>query len=207
MAQFQPAYTGFVEPWEGGYGFVTGDKGLETYAGISRKYNPSWSGWPVIDAEKKRLGVTQLKLNSKLSTLTAKVIEFYLNMWNQYKFGDIKNQDIANISFDSIVNHGPGGLQKILARAFEGDPSNPLPLSKYFATANTVSNPSELHKAIKNSRGAYYNSIILNDPTQEKFRKGWFARLASHPDLIAGLSIGLPLLFIIVLIAYILLSV
>lgn len=206
MAQFQPAYTQFIEPWEGGYGWLDADKGKETYAGISRRYNPSWPGWSVIDAEKNRLGVTKLKHNSKLPQLTAKVVEFYLDMWNKYKLGNLKSQDIANISFDSLVNHGPGGLEKILAKAFEGDPSNPLPLAKYFETANAVSNPGDLHKAIKNARGAYYNQIILNDPSQEVFRRGWFNRLASHPDLIAGLSIGIPMLLVIMLVLYIIIS-
>ena len=34
---------------EGGYANVQGDKGGETYMGISRVYWPSWPGWPVID--------------------------------------------------------------------------------------------------------------------------------------------------------------
>lgn len=34
---------------EGGYANVLGDKGGETYMGISRVYWPSWPGWPVID--------------------------------------------------------------------------------------------------------------------------------------------------------------
>lgn len=34
---------------EGEYANVVGDKGGETYMGISRVYWPSWAGWPVID--------------------------------------------------------------------------------------------------------------------------------------------------------------
>ena len=38
---------------EGGYVNDSDDAGGETYLGISRKNNPNWSGWKLIDSIKK----------------------------------------------------------------------------------------------------------------------------------------------------------
>lgn len=40
---------------EGGYINDPDDKGGETYKGISRKYNPDWKGWRIIDNTKKNI--------------------------------------------------------------------------------------------------------------------------------------------------------
>ena len=43
---------------EGGYANNKADLGGETYAGISRKYHPKWSGWAIVDELKKYGTVT-----------------------------------------------------------------------------------------------------------------------------------------------------
>ena len=50
---------------EGGYSSgnekqTKGDKGKETYCGISRVYNPNWDGWKIIDRHKP------IKYNAKI---------------------------------------------------------------------------------------------------------------------------------------------
>lgn len=50
---------------EGGYVNDKDDAGGETYRGISRKYNPTWQGWTMIDSYKNiiLLAVKNLNLN------------------------------------------------------------------------------------------------------------------------------------------------
>ena len=63
---------------EGGYSSgnekqTKGDKGKETYCGISRVYNPNWDGWKIIDRHKP------IKYNAKIkdSKLEASVKQYY----------------------------------------------------------------------------------------------------------------------------------
>lgn len=50
---------------EGGYVNDKDDAGGETYRGISRKYNPTWQGWTMIDLIRNiiLLAVKNLNLN------------------------------------------------------------------------------------------------------------------------------------------------
>lgn len=204
MAQFSPAYNQYVKPFEGGYAFDPADKGGETYAGISRVFNPTWKGWSYIDAEKMKRGVTKLPRNYIVPGVDKFVIEFYNNdMWNRYGFSAIKSQAIANLLFDTMVNHGPGNMQKIVAKAVTGDATQTLSIAKIIELVNSAANPEALHDAIKASREAFYNNIVKNDPTQSKFLAGWLKRVNSFPNLANGLKIGLPffILFVLLFIA------
>ncbi|MEO5681460.1 MAG: glycosyl hydrolase 108 family protein [Chitinophagaceae bacterium] len=119
MAVFSVAY-GNTMSNEGGYRNVSYDKGGETYKGVARNYNPSWAGWAIIDQVKK---TRKLKTGDyiKSSTLDNLVASFYLgNYWNKNKLGEIKNQSLATLCFDIVVQHGKGpgsvintGLQSI----------------------------------------------------------------------------------------------
>lgn len=51
---------------EGGYVNDKDDAGGETYRGISRKYNPTWQGWNMIDQYKKHYTVGSKEFKSKL---------------------------------------------------------------------------------------------------------------------------------------------
>ena len=53
MALFTPAFT-LSKINEGGWVNDPNDIGGETYRGISRKFNPKWNGWSVIDEMKKK---------------------------------------------------------------------------------------------------------------------------------------------------------
>ena len=93
---------------EGGYVNDPDDAGGETYLGISRKNNPNWSGWRVIDSIKKTYGTklitARLKAN-KYITNSAKLL-YKTNYWDVLELDDIPNQDIAHQMFDTCVNCG-----------------------------------------------------------------------------------------------------
>ena len=55
---------------EGGYVNDHDDAGGETYLGISRKNNPNWSGWKLIDSIKKGIFDVTRKRSSSASSLS-----------------------------------------------------------------------------------------------------------------------------------------
>ena len=54
---------------EGGYVNDKDDAGGETYRGISRKYNPTWQGWTMIDSYKKHYTVAVSYTHLTLPTI------------------------------------------------------------------------------------------------------------------------------------------
>ena len=106
MADFDKEFEKVVLA-EGGYCDDPDDTGGETYVGISRKYNPNWSGWPIIDAEKKNglKNITaRLKKNKELNN-KLKLI-YKQKYWDVLDLDDIPSQNIAHQLFDTCVNCG-----------------------------------------------------------------------------------------------------
>lgn len=194
MAAFSIAYSQYIQPWEGGYAWVDGDAGGETYAGIARNFNPKWAGWVAIDFEKHRQKVDKLKHNSILPGVQGMVNEFYKSLWDAYGFDSIKNQAIANILFDFAVNSGRGNLIALLMRIFKGVTSLPA----FIASINADKKPDVLHDTIKAARVQFYNDIVKAKPSQAKFLKGWLARINSFPNLSTGVKIALPLVLVLI---------
>lgn len=94
---------------------VDGDSGGETWSGISRKANPSWSGWKILDQIKNK------KNGQKISTpeLEERKQSLYrTNYWNPIWGDEIKNQKVANDLYDTAVNMGPSTSIKLSERQF-----------------------------------------------------------------------------------------
>lgn len=93
---------------EGGYTNDPHDKGGETYLGISRRNNPSWKGWMIIDNIKELNGSKglngHLKKNTELNRLAKNIYKY--KYWDKLKLDDIPNQSIAHQLFDTAVNCG-----------------------------------------------------------------------------------------------------
>lgn len=92
---------------EGGYINDPDDAGGETYLGISRRNNPRWVGWGVIDIEKKK-GLKNITARLKEDTAltnSAKLL-YKQKYWDVLELDDIPSQDIAHQLFDTCVNCG-----------------------------------------------------------------------------------------------------
>src|SRR6185437_3078069 len=91
---------------EGGYVNNPKDPGGETYRGISRKNNPSWAGWAIIDRYKnsRTLKTDDVIKDAQLDSLVQQ--EYESKYWKPFKGDTIQNQDVANIYFDMHVNSG-----------------------------------------------------------------------------------------------------
>lgn len=93
---------------EGGYVNDPNDAGGETYLGISRKNNPKWKGWSIIDSIKKTYGTKNINTRlKKQTTLLNYAKDLYKEKyWNCMFLDEIPNQDIAHQLFDTGVNCG-----------------------------------------------------------------------------------------------------
>ncbi len=182
---------------EGYYANVSGDKGGETYRGISRRFHPDWIGWPIIDRAKESKG-GRLPYNYQVPhpLLHGMVIDFYkAKFWDKIHLDQVRDVNLQSIIFDAFVNSGKNGiaiLQRVLSTlgqniSVDGD-MGPLTVK----SVNAV-NPIALFNAYKYAREVYYNAIAKGD--NEKFLRGWLNRIRSFNYTTVGLSVtGLVLL-------------
>ena len=106
MAKFDIEFNKLILS-EGGYVDDPNDSGGETYLGISRKNNPKWIGWEVIDDEKKKglKNITARLKKDKALTNSAKLL-YKQNYWDVLELDDVPSQTIAHELFDTCVNCG-----------------------------------------------------------------------------------------------------
>ena len=107
MATFNDAFKKLVKT-EGSYVCDSDDSGGETYRGISRRYNPKWEGWDIIDIYKRSYrGKPLSKVLDADDRLQDMVKELYKNnYWDIFELDEIPSQIIAYQMFDTCVNCG-----------------------------------------------------------------------------------------------------
>ena len=107
MAIFDDAYKLVVNN-EGGYVFDKDDSGGETYKGVSRRNNPKWKGWDIIDKYKKSYkGKSLSNVLNKDNELQTLVYKLYKDKyWDIFELDDVPSQKIAYQMFDTCVNCG-----------------------------------------------------------------------------------------------------
>jgi lysozyme family protein len=171
--------------YEGGYSDTKGDRGGETYKGITRKNFPDWDGWSIIDKHKP------LNNNDIIhdAVLDLQVKDFYnKNFWTAYKLDQIDTM-IAGLSeklFDCIVNMGPSRPVKFLQSTI-----NLLNKDQADIAVDGGIGPGTikaLQDCVKNNpakriltvfaiyQGSFYKDLMEKDPSQRKF-VGWFDRV------------------------------
>lgn len=181
--------------FEGGYAFDPDDRGGETYKGISRRYNPTWSGWVVIDRYKGKTNGFENGYSClyKDESLDRDVRDFYFQeYWRRPNFDDVDEVFplLAEKMFDTGVNVGVGRVSKWLQSTLNLLNRN----NRYYrdikvdggigpTTMKTLrkameSNPKErIMTVLAIHQGEHYKSIMERDKSQEKY-VGWFDRLS-----------------------------
>lgn len=158
---------------EGGYAFDQDDPGGETYKGIARNSNNTWTGWQSIDTLKKQPNFPN-NLNTD-KVLQENIKSFYkTNYWDTIKGNDIQNQAIADSVFDFAVNAGLKTSAKMLQTIIGASPDGNIgPAS--LAKLNTFDSDYflALFKVAKIER---YMDIIKKRPTSSKYLYGWINR-------------------------------
>lgn len=175
MANFNTALQNTLV-YEGGYSDNSNDLGGITFKGISRKYNPQWTGWVIIDAK-----------NFNSPELNNLVESFYkTNYWNKVSGDQVVDQTVANFLFDTAVNAGVIKAGMLLQRGL-----NTLnTLNKDILVVDGIIGPATI-KMLNSTdskfilrlllilRGYLYVEICQKNPLQKSFIKGWLNRLFS----------------------------
>ena len=188
MADFTEAYN-LTSAHEGGYVDDPADRGGETYRGISRVHHPGWSGWGRIDASKGKHDFPSI-LDAD-STLQNSVRSFYKRKyWDRFLGDQIPGQRIANELYDTGVNMGVRRAVRFLQHSLNQLNRNQrnykdlvvdgwlgqgtLKVLKQYLRLDRKSDL--LLKMMNIQQGARYIEIMENDPTQEKYARGWLKR-------------------------------
>lgn len=162
MSDFLPAFEATLLR-EGGYKLtnVAGDRGKQTYAGISRRWWPNWHGWQAIDAGDK--------------PEAAHVRAFYrMNFWDPLRLDEVKDQRVAESIYDFGVNADPrvaAKLAQIVVGVTPDGRVGPVTLQ-----ALNVASPETFKLAYALAKIARYRDIVRKDKTQLKFLLGWINR-------------------------------
>lgn len=193
MADFEIAYK-LTNQIEGGYVNDPDDKGGETYRGISRKFNPNWVGWKIIDEVKLkyvgRIGVEFYQELDDNDELQEMINNFYRQeYWDKCKCDAIQNQPIANEIYDNAVNMGVERSAEYLQRTLNilnrnSKKYEDIPVDQKIGlktiTALSVCIKHNGYKRVLNVLNGFqikhYIELMEKNPTQEKYI-GWFDRV------------------------------
>lgn len=189
LVSFEESFA-IVSKNEGGYANNPVDRGGETYRGIARNFHPNWEGWVIVDFIKSRFGpipsnrlITQISLQNSVID-THMVPDFYANLWNKSRSGEISNQKLANLYFDFFIHSGEAvrvvqrTLNSMGANLAEDNRIGPKTLA-----AINAENPEKLHDAIKRNRTGYIESLAQNGLLDQSLLEPLKKRVAKFPSL------------------------
>ena len=154
--------------WEGHFVNDPTDRGGATNCGVTL------STWRSQGYDKNGDGIIDVK---DLMMLTKQdvinILEIY---WNKWQGDKIQNQSVANILVDWVWGSGIWGIkipQRVLNVTADG-----IVGKQTIAVLNDV-NQEKFFNQIKIERMKFLNNIVLKNPSQERFIKGWTNRLDS----------------------------
>lgn len=181
MADFKAALDLLLDE-EGGYVNNSHDAGGETVFGISRRLNPNWTGWPLVDALKRQFS-NLVDLNRQLkesATVQDAVQSFYRAEY--WSFDSVESQAVANklLSIDVLFGRGHGTqiLQTALVRlGFRIDVDGQLGPNTLNALQK-AKEPDVLH-ALRTYTALHIAHRLIDKPDQAVFAEGWFWRVTS----------------------------
>jgi len=163
------AEIGFIIPkilaHEGGFCDTKGDRGGATNKGVT------------IDTYRTVFGKDKTVEDLKTLTIPEFTMVLKRYYWDRWHADDIINQSVAEILVDWCWGSGKWGIiipQRILKVMDDGL------IGKVTIAALNSRDQSEFHEQVKQARLSFINQIILHDPSQVKFEKGWKNRINSY---------------------------
>jgi lysozyme family protein len=186
MADIKEAFE-LIVGYEGLYSNDKNDTGGETVLGLTRKYEPNWQGWVIVDACKKTANF-KATLKEREGELRLLAIKHYKKeYWDCHNLDKVDNQQLANEMFDIGVNQGIGYAGLFLQRSLNvlnhnGKDYPDLKVDgqvgeKTVAIVNAHKNPEKLVKCLNALQGARYITITEANPVNECFINGWLQRI------------------------------
>ena len=177
MADFSKAAARVLE-LEGGFQKWKNDKGNYNKKGVLVGTNHGISAQTYEEYFKK----TATEAAIRALTPDDALMIYKKLFWDRIKGDQIKNQSVAEIFFDGVVQHGKGILlmQQVLGVAVDGIVGNMT-----LAALNKI-NPQKIYTAYWNRRKDYYKELVDADSSQEDFYDGWMSRLDSFKKYIGA---------------------
>ena len=147
---------------EGGYVWDKDDAGGETNLGVTAGAWAAFLGRPIEPGEMK--------------ALTKEIVKpFYRQMyWDKVK-GDNLPAGVDYAVFDFAVNAGVSRAAKFLQRAVGAIDDGVIGSGTLGRVAKTE--PADLLDNFADQKQRFYNGLATTNPTQQKFLKGWLARV------------------------------
>ena len=158
---FDEAYERMIRQ-EGGYKLtdIPGDRGGQTYAGISRKMSPDWIGWDDIDDHR--------------TPATSLVRNFYRKRYWDAVRGDDLPATIAESMFNFGVNAGTKTAIKLAQIVAGVSPDGVIGPKTLAALAAMDAERFRILYAL--AKVKRYAEIVNRDRSQAKFLLGWINR-------------------------------
>lgn len=151
----------------------------------------------------RQIGKNQIPTVSDVKALTVNDAEkIYKKLfWDKIKGDNIVNQSIAWIIFDSYI--ASGNLKRVKNGIAKELGKDKFPIDTKIFTDTQIelinkANASKLFDSIKENEIQSRKDIVKNNPSQEKFLKGWLNRLDNIKFIGANDIITNPLLFFFV---------
>ena len=152
---------------EGGYVNDPADRGGETNLGVTIGAWGAYLGRAIQPGEMKALTVETVK-------------PFYRSMyWDKVK-GDELPVGVDYAVFDFAVNAGASRAAKFLQRAVGAVDDGVIGSGTLGMVAKT--DPAKLLNIFSDQKIHFYNNLALNNPSQQKFLKGWAMRVDHVQD-------------------------
>jgi lysozyme family protein len=147
---------------EGGYVNDPADRGGETNLGVTIGAWGAYLNRAIQPGEMKALTVDIVK-------------PFYKSMYWDKVRGDDLPVGVDYAVFDFAVNAGVGRAAKFLQRAVGALDDGAIGPGTLALVAKTT--PGKLLDNFAEQKEAFYNTLADKNPTQQKFLKGWLARV------------------------------
>ena len=163
----------------------------ETYMGVDRIANPSWSGWPIIDSYKAQHGPIAYNTRLPQSLGLEPLVKQYAKekYWDTIRGDEINDQDIAQMIFEQKWGGYSGikGVQNVINTltpdqiAVDGSIGNDT-LDKI----NSLP-PNQLYQALYDDRMNWINTTGARlEPTAVS---GWTTRLQGFQKTLADVAL------------------
>ena len=153
--------------WEAGFVDDPTDHGGATNMGVTL------STWRQVGYDKDGdgdIGVEDLRLLTK-EDATMVLKRFY---WDRWLGDQINNQSVANFLVDWLWSSGKWGI--VIPQRLLQVPSDGMVGSQTITALNSA-NQQQFFQTVMGERVKFITALISRDPSQERFRRGWFNRL------------------------------
>jgi len=170
----------FVTRWEGGYVDDPHDRGGATNFGVSLRF---LQGLPIEEADINRDGVVDKRDIRDLTKDDARRI-LKRHFWDELRLQTLAlmKPRIAACCYNFGMNMGAGTMRK-LAQAAAGATADGIWGPKTWKAFYEADDRATALKMCKLARERY-ERIALNNPSQQKFLRGWLSRVRELEKLI-----------------------